>query len=1138
MEYKIKNNIPRIAKLAIMVFLFAMIIPLQIYGEQKEVRQSGATTVKGFVTDSKKEPLMGVSVSIKGTTTGTFTNLDGDYSLEVPAGNHELVFSYIGFQKHEEKINNRTTIDIVMHDDSELLNEVVVVGYGVQKKINLTGSLSNVGADKIENRPTPNLSTSLAGLSPGVNVTQKSGNPGDENVDFTIRGVGSFNGTGPLVIIDGAEGSMNSVNQDDVENITILKDGASAAIYGARAANGVILITTKKGTKDEKPRVSYSNVFASQKAQTKWKLMSDMPTWMEWHNQAQINNNPYTSNLWYSQDLIDTWRNANANPNRTDNSFGIANKIAYPNTDWATELYKATFFQRHNLSVSGGSKNSTYLLSLGFQDNPGTFENTGQQRFNIRANVETIIADRVKFGTQTYGTKTKKDPGNTELAYRFITQAYPGMNPKIGDLYGASEDPNMSNMNNPLRNIVARGGKIEETTINTTWYANVDIWNGLSGEVRFNYQNIFLEERFYDKNVPLYRFRNGTTDPVEKIGSLADATTSRGTRKTEKYVLNFLLHYNKTFGDHDISGLLGYEQTEWNQSKFTASRKGLVDWNITDITSGANMYSIGGSAKENYAMLSYFGRVNYSYKSKYLFEANLRADGASQYAPGDRWGYFPSFSGGWRISEEDFYQPIKSIIEDAKIRVSWGKLGFIPTTSGYYGWQDLYGLTYGVLGQNTSIGLAQSQPGNPKLKWEKIATTDIGFDLYLLNRRMSVVFDYYNRKSSDILAQPDLPLSMGYIQSKQWLNTASMTNKGFEMSLGWNDKIDKVQYGVTFNVSYNSNKVTKYRGSLQYGEIQGQTGPLGNPVYGYTNIGSASTPYDSDRTRIVEGKMYKEFYLNEPYKGSGQYYGSDGKVDPNGGPRDGIIRTKADLEWARSMVAAGYSFNGQKVDMPSTDSKGNPTGGRGGYLWYGDQILADSNGDGIYGDSNDKKFTGKSAQPKWMLGIGFNAAWNGFDFSMMWDARIGSYAYINNVGVNGNISLEYDGINQNAGSLYYTYDAIQSVNDYANYDPATDPSANVNGRYPRMLLSTSTPANTLYLLNTSFLKLRSLQIGYTLPKDLIAKAGLSNVRVFVSGENLLTIKHKDFIGVDPELGSSINVYPLSRMFSGGINVTF
>ncbi len=1133
MKFKMKNKRFLWWKPLYLMLLLVVLSPSHANAEEHILQQSDVT-VRGMVSSESGEELIGVSVAIKGTATGTITAIDGSYEIRVPAQGATLVFSYIGFTTKEVKVGNATTLNVVLEEESALLSEVVIVGYGIQKKVNLTGSVSAVGADKITNRANASLSTSLSGLSTGLSVSQASGNPGSENVSFTIRGAGSFNNSSPMIIIDGAQASMGDINPDDVENISVLKDGASAAIYGARAANGVILITTKRGRQDEAPKITYSNLFASQKPVTSLKLMSDMPSWMEWHNIAQRNNDVNAS-VWYSDYLIDTWRAANSNPHGVDNGFGIPNWMAYPNTDWSKEMFQPSFFQRHNLAVSGGSKNSTYLLSVGYQDNPGTLDNTRQQRFNIRINTETTVAGILKFGTQTYLTKTKKDPGNASMS--FLLQAYPGMIPEYNGYYGAGEDANQYDRQNVLRNVAAAGGKNENTTINTTWYAKGDIWNGISAEVKFNYQEITQDSEGYNRNLPLYSFRLGTQQPVNVMNTLEDTPITRSHAKTSSYLLNFFLHYDKRFGDHSINGLLGYEQMFWEKSGFRGRSEGMIDWNITDLPTKPKDTDqfYASPAKGDYAMISYFGRINYNYKGKYLLEANFRADAASKYAPGHRWGYFPSFSAGWRISEEEFYAPLKESINDLKLRGSWGKLGNIISAN--YPWQALYRGTNGVLEGEISNGLAQSQPSNYDLTWEKVSTFNIGFDALLLDHRMNLSVDYYQRHSADILDKPRMSLTLGVIPNAQWLNTSNMVNKGVEVSVGWNDKIEDFRYGATLNVSYNTNKVTRFRGALDYGPIDGQYDIWGRPVYGYVNWGDVSTMSGS-RVR-VEGHQIDEYYMNVPYKGSGKYYTADGKVDPKGGPKDGMIRTKADLEWVKSMIAAGYDFAGQKVGTPTVDANGNVTGGSGGTLWYGDQLMSDVNGDGVYGDSNDRKFIGKSATPKWNLGTVITAEWKGIDLSMSWEARLGSYAYLNERGVNGNISLPYDAIPEDAASVYYTYDAYKSVYDYDNYDPATDPHANINGKYPRLLAANSkSPTNTLYLQNTSFLKLRSLQVGYTLPKKWITPARLGNVRIYVAGENLLTIKNKNFRGVDPELGGSVIVYPLSRMFSGGINVTF
>lgn len=1109
-----------------------------------EVNQQGQT-VKGIVKDNTGEPLPGVSIVVKGTTTGVTTDFNGNYTITVPSGNSVLAVSYVGFANQEVTVGNRTEIDITMSEDIQSLDEVVVVGYGVQKKINLTGSVATISSEKLENRAAPSLSTSLAGMATGVSITQGSGKPGSESVSMLIRGVGSFNNSSPMILIDGVSGTMDSVNPDDVESISFLKDAASAAIYGSRAANGVILITTKKGRRNAAPSITYSNVFASQKPVTDVSFLSDMPLWMELHNKAQITNNPATTSLWYQQQTIDDWQAANNNPNGiyTDPVTGnqIPNWLAYPNTDWAQLLFESSFFQKHTLSVSGGSENSSYLLSAGYQNNPGTLENTAQERYNIRINAESKIAGFLRFGTQTFATKNFNDPGSTSLT--FLQQAYPGINPKHNGLYGASEDPTMTNMNNVLRTVAATGGKQESTRINTTWYANAEIWKGLTAEAKFNYQNLFANTETYSKNLPAYRFREGTENPVEYIGNLEQASTYRYSYSGNSYTADLMLNYMGTFGDHDVSALLGYEQYYNANSAFSATKQGLIDWSITDITSAAEMKEITsdrGDAKTDYAMISYFGRVNYAFKSRYLFEANFRSDASSKFAPGHRTGVFPSFSAGWRISEESFFEPVKPYVDNLKIRASWGKLGN-TTPNGYsstnkvdynYLWQALYQSVNNVMGESIYNGLVQSQLSNYLLSWESVKTTNFGFDAMFLNQRLNVEFDVYRRNTTGILTMPPLFLSMGNV-SAPFSNTADMKNDGIEFTIGWRDKIKDFHYGISFNAAYNTNKVVNFKGALKWGEIVGSTDVNGNPVNGWVNLSDVSTGGD---TRRVEGYMLDEYFLRKPYSGSGKYYNTDGSVDPNGGPKDGMIRTKADLEWVNAMLSAGYTFNGKTVDMPNA---AKTTGGRGGYLWYGEMIMADTNGDGNYGNDNDREFIGKSSRPKWTIGSTISAEWKGFDLSMTWSGRIGSYHYINDKGINGTFTQDTDAFPADAKSLFYSYDAVKSVKEYDTYDPATDPDANVNGEYPRLInASLTSPSNTLYLYNSSYLKLKTLQIGYSLPQKWIQAAKISRARIFFSGENLLTLKNSNFLGVDPELGGSIAVYPLARMVSGGLSLTF
>jgi TonB-linked SusC/RagA family outer membrane protein len=923
------------------------------------------------------------------------------------------------------------------------------------------------------------------------------------------------------------------LNPDDIESINFLKDASSAAIYGSRAAAGVILVTTKKG-KREKPTVTYSGLFAQEKAETGLKYMSNMPDYMTYHNIAQLNTAGKSN--WYSTETIAAWEAANANPNgiytNPNNGNQIPNWLAYPNTDWAQEMFQATTYQKHNISVSGGSATSTYLLSLGFQDNPGTLENTSLQRYNIRANVETKIADIITVGTQTYATKEYKEPGSTDMTY--LQQAYPGITPKYKGLYGGSEDPNMANMNNILHSVASQGGQNEYTRINTTWYANVDIWKGISAEAKFNYNEYMREDEHYSQNLPNYSFRIGTDDAaiVRYTPVIATAESYRYAYNSMSYTTNLILRYHGVFGKHAIDAFAGQEQYYTKNSGFSATKKGLMEWSVTDITAADEVASIGGSAKTDYAMLSYFGRLNYVYNSRYLFEGNLRSDASSRFAPKHRGDLFPSFSVGWRVSEEDFFAPAKEYVNNLKLRGSWGQLG--NTVTDNYAWQETYKKTLGVFNETIANGLVISRLPNYDLMWETTTSTDLGLDASFLNNRLGLDLSYYARKTTGILNPPPVYETMGTVGAPN-SNQGDMTNKGLDLDLRWNDKIGKdFRYSIGFNLNYNTNEVTKFKGKLIYEQDPTVLDINGNPTWRYTNLSDVSTGGD---TRRVEGHPIDEYFLRKPYHGNGTYTNADGSVNPNGGPKDGMIRTKADLDWAKAMVAAGYSFNGNKIGSGS------------GEIWYGEKLMADENGDGKYGDDNDRVFTGKSSVPKLTGGFNLNAEYKGFDLSAIFAFRLGSYAYINARGANYNVLTEWtDALPKDAANMFYSYNSVKTMEKIdnspnplydPNYDPANDPDANITAKYPRLYNGTNRmSSNTDYLFNTSYLKLKSLQIGYTFPKTWLSAAKISRCRVFVAGENLLTIKYKDFPAVDPELGGSVIVYPIARMYSVGLNLTF
>lgn len=1064
-------------------------------------------TVTGQVVDaSNGSPMAGVFVSVQGTNMGMPTDENGRFSLQADAAS-TLEFNYLGMTAAPVVIGGRTEVVVEMTPAAESLDDVVVVGYGTVKKASLTGSVASVSYSKLENRAAPSLSSALAGLAVGVSVRQGSGNPGDDAAKINVRGVGTFSGDygGPMVLVDGVESDMNSINTDDVESISILKDASSAAIYGSRGANGVILVTTKKGKAGAKPSITYSTMLSQQQPSARHEFLYDYAEHMTLHNQASYSTNP-TSSLPYMQEEIDEWRAAKSDPNG-ESKYGVPNFLAYPNTDWAQEIFTNRFSQNHNLSITGGTDNTTYLLSLGYMTNPGVVENTGLDRINARINIETRINKFLIVGTQTSLMRQDKAVGNWGgvQTYFFMTPGgiisrYDG---KFGGAQAIGDRPTTDNM---LSIINSRDGNQRTHRINTTWYARATIMEGLTLEGRYNYQPRLYNEESWPKNNAQYNFRTGVV--VKPGPNATTATTSR--RSSEEYTntANLLLNYVKSFGDHNISGLLGYEQYSYTYKGFSASKRGLIDLSIHDISSASEMQSIDGEYERGYAMISWFGRVNYDYKGKYLFEANFRRDGSSRFAPESRWGTFPSFSAAWRISDEPFFQGAKKIVDDLKIRASWGQLGNV--TSGYYDWQANYATQINSMGGAVANGLAVGKIANNMLHWENVNSTEIGIDAWFLRSRLGLEVNLYNRQTKGILTSPGIYATMG-MATPPTRNTADMRNRGIEVVLGWNDRAGEFSYGASVNLAYNSNKVTKYLGKLVEGMDNGIP---------FSNIGQTATwTDDTNRSIVTEGHKYGEFFVRSVYKGDGSYFNGDGSVNVNGGPRDGMIRTKADYEWAQAMIDAGYTFNGSSTVGTATS------------LSYGELVMSDVNGDGNYGNTYDRKFSGKSDIPEYTVGFTANASWRGIDLNMTWAGNFGMWYYLRQEGINKNNfnSREYV-LPRNAREMFYFYDESNPSN----------PLNNINAEYPRMLYGPTNDGAYLdsdfWLYDASYFKLKFLQVGYTFPARWTEKIAISKLRVFFSGENLLTITK--YPGMDPEIGGRADVYPLARVISGGINITF
>ena len=1054
--------------------------------------------ITGTVLDPTGMPVIGANIMIKGTTNGTITDMDGKFSLDVPKG-ATLVVTYVGYTNQEISVGNQKKLSITLREDSEALDELVVVGYSTQKKVNLTGSVSTVSFDdKLTSRPVTDVSQMLNGASPGLQIMQSSGEPNAESFSYNIRGVGTLNSSSPLILVDGMEQSISMVNPSDIASVSILKDAASCAIYGNRGANGVILITTKSDS-DGKISISYDGTVSYNEPFKIIHTISDYVSYMKLMNESA--NNLGNSDI-FSQSSIDLWEAANADPNGTSAS-GYPNYVAYPNTDWWDEIYTKQWMQKHSISLNGKEKKTGYSMSFSYIDNPGVVKKTGYQRYMGRVNLYSDITDWLRVGTRTWGNVTDRDVSSSGSGFfnsintmKMLPCTYPYYDGKYGAPEGPEDDPQS---HNPLWDMAVSDGHDKYTQLYTDWYAQVKFLKHFTYNFDFYYKDLRREKKTVDTSIGKYSFLKGAYSTGAADPSTLYTYMYYTRENTTK--LNHLLNYNQSFGGHDVSAMIGYEEQTYKYRVTDVSKLGLTDASVSDLDAATTPYSTSGYGTE-YAARSVFGRMNYAYKGKYLFEFNLRYDGSSRFAPDYRWGAFPSFSAGWRMSEEAWLNSV-DWLSNLKLRASWGKLG--NNSIGNYDWQSVYSSANYSTGQAITSGIAITSIANAALTWEETAVTNVGIDYGFFDNRLSGNIDIYNKLTSGILYTPDMFMVMGTATAPKE-NIAEVTNRGVEFELGWQDQIgENFSYSIRGQFSFNKNFVSKYKGKLERGWNADHT------EYS-TNIGDVST---GSTTRVIEGHTINEFYLPNVYKGNGSYFNADGSVNVNGGPKDGMIRTENDMKWLQAMVDAGYSF------QPYNNIAQNA-------LWYGEYIYADANGDGIYGNSYDSEFQGTSTAPKYNFGLYASANWKDFDFSMTWGGAAG-------------FSIYYYSTSRNSSETTYGYAIPDAVaEDHYFFDPAnpSDPRTNTTSKQPRLvnLSGAQSSANSsLHLEKGNFAKLRNLTLGYTLPRELSKKFFVERLRVYVSGENLFAIT--GFSGQDPEMRTTVG-YSTMRQYAFGINVSF
>lgn len=821
-----------------------------------ETPQQSGRKLTGVVVDINGEAIIGANVVEKGTTNGVVTNYDGEFSINLNPG-VTLQVTYIGYLTQEIRFTDQSTLRIVMREDMMALDEVVVVGYGVQKKVNLTGSVSSISASDMGSIPVSSISNAMAGRMPGVFSYNSSGKPGATS-PITIRGMNTPNHSSPTFVIDGVvrdKGDFDTIDPNEIENISVLKDAASAAVYGSRAANGVILVTTKKGG-DQKPMFRYSGLIGTERETRRPEVMNAYNRTQYINHRLAYGEVDPSSTRYYADDEVEWFKTHD-----------------YDRLEMA---WQNPIIQQHNLSVNGGNEKIKYFMSVGYYDQDGVFEKVKYTKYNFRSNVDAKINDNLSISFNVDANTNKNStpywPHNGSG-----TNAY-GVSDGdvIKDLYRAlmnhprTEQPYVNGLPNAtiygwnVLEVIRSGGSdvTDKNTLNAQLSATykMPFLKGLSASALFNYRRYYSVRKQVGKEYPLYEFEtsgsngNYVTDgaAITRVKSRSE-TLGNGVRKdfseNSRYTFNIRLNYDQSFGKHDVGALFLYEQyEEWGQNIY-AQRKKLLTNAIEEMFIGdadAANKDAGGAASE-IGRLGYVGRLNYAYDNKYLVEANFRYDASTKFAPGSRWGFFPSVSAGWRIGEESFIKNNDKLkfIDNLKLRASYGILGNDGGSSvAYYQYLDLFNTTTGGVFGSATTGIVQGTYPNKAITWEKTATTDIGLDADLWNGLLSVEFDYFYKRTYDILMARSrtVPSTFGASLPKE--NYAELINKGVEFQVRHDNKIGNVKYYVSGNFSFARNHYSKIDEAENAEDYQIKTGRPMNFITGYISDGIARTEAD------------------------------------------------------------------------------------------------------------------------------------------------------------------------------------------------------------------------------------------------------------------------------------------------------
>lgn len=990
--------------------------------------QQQQSTISGIIRNEKGEPIQGASIIEKGQSNGTNSGADGRFSLTLHKAGATILISYTGYSAVEWKAGRNTAADIILQPDGRALNEVVVVGYGTQKKASLTGAVASVKGADLTKSSSVNVANAIAGRIPGVIANNRSGRPGDDGSNIIIRGFNSFGGgTSPLFVVDGIpDRDFSRINPADIETITVLKD-ASAAIYGVRSANGVVLVTTKRG-KTGKPTIEYDGSYGLQQL-TRLPEIVNAWQYMTYYNEI----NPNT----YAQADIDKYKAGN-DPN-------------YTSTDWIREVFRPNAPQSaHSLAVRGGSESVKYFFSGQYLDQGSNFRNSIEdyKQFNIRSNIDARITKNLKvnldlaarnelryYPTYSVGSILHE----TRSIYPFIPVRWPNGSLSAGVSNGrnpvilSSGDPGYNNTKNYILNPTAGfDWQLPFITkgLSVSGYAALDI----------NFRN----QKIFTKPWNAYSYNKSTDTYANQYGSTAITSATQDNRTTIAQTMFLKLGYERQFGLHGIQAFVGYEQNSSDYSQTYAYRKNLLSTQVDQIFTGGAEGQIGTGSAAQDGRLSYLGRAAYNYDNKYLAEFSFRQNGSFNFPPGKRWGFFPAASLGWRISEEKFFKDNIRFIDQFKLRASWGLMGNDAVAQYLFltRYQVVSNMNYYTyFGDNYALAtsLQLSSTPNPNITWEVQDTRNLGIDLSLLKGRLAITADYFRYLRKNILAQRNasIPLYTGMALPPE--NIGKSLNRGFDLSVQYNDHLGDLQYFIGANLTYAKSKV-----------------------------------------------IFRDEAANIP-----AWQKSEGH------PIDSWLV---------------YTTKGIYTEQKQIDESVHLPGARPGDLW-----IVDVDKNGVI-TSNDMVRKYESATPKLVYGFNLGGEYKGLGINLLFSGQALARQMI---------------LSQMQGSLIappqWLYDGRWT-------------EEHPNAKYPRAFNANS-PYNSIYadywLKSAAFLRLKSVEISYTIPKTIYQKWGIGNLRVYVSGFNLFSIDRMKEFGIDPETNNITGVnYPQTRIYRFGINASF